>query len=89
MDLKMLTEINAVVGREQELRRLLSAELKEKGFDPYIDRMGNVIVVKKGNVVTFAVFKAKVCVFRNAEVFFHYNVGDALVLCGFCFNFGI
>ena len=48
MDLKMLTEINAVVGREQELRRLLSAELKEKGFDPYIDRMGNVIVVKKG-----------------------------------------
>lgn len=48
MDLKMLTELNAVVGREQEMRRTLLAELKEKGCDAYIDRMGNVITVKKG-----------------------------------------
>lgn len=48
MDLKKLTEINAVVGCEQEIRRTLRDLLKEKGFDVYIDRMGNVITVKKG-----------------------------------------
>ncbi len=48
MDLKQLTEINAPSGHEQALRRALLAELKEKGFAPTIDRMGNVIVVKAG-----------------------------------------
>ncbi len=48
MDLKTLTEINAPAGHEQPMRRLLLEELKAKGFNPYIDRMGNVIVVKEG-----------------------------------------
>lgn len=48
MDLKMLTEINAVVGHEQEMRRTLLGVLKEKGLAPVIDRMGNIIVEKKG-----------------------------------------
>ena len=48
MDLKKLTEIDAVVGCEQEMRRTLRDLLKEKGFAPYIDRAGNVITVKKG-----------------------------------------
>ncbi len=49
MDLKTLTEINAPAGHEQPIRRVLIDELKAKGFNPYIDRMGNVIVVKEGN----------------------------------------
>ena len=48
MDLKTLTEINAPSGHEQPIRRALIEELKSKGFAPYIDRMGNVIVVKEG-----------------------------------------
>ena len=48
MDLKKLTEINAPAGHEQPIRRVLIHELKAKGFNPYIDRMGNVIVVKEG-----------------------------------------
>ena len=49
MDLKTLTEINAPAGHEQPIRRVLIDELKAKGFNPYIDRMGNVIVVKEGS----------------------------------------
>ena len=49
MDLKTLTEINAPAGHEQPIRRALLEELKAKGHKPYIDRMGNVIVVKEGN----------------------------------------
>ncbi len=49
MDLKQLTEINAPSGHEQPIRRALLEELKAKGHQPYIDRMGNVIVVKEGN----------------------------------------
>ncbi len=49
MDLKTLTEINAPAGHEQPIRRALLEELKGKGFNPYIDKMGNVIVVKEGN----------------------------------------
>ena len=49
MDLKTLTEINAPAGHEQPIRRALIDELKANGFNPYIDRMGNVIVVKEGN----------------------------------------
>ena len=48
MDLKTLTEINAPAGHEQAIRRALIEEIKQKGFTPYIDRMGNVIVVKEG-----------------------------------------
>ncbi len=48
MDLKTLTEINAPAGHEQPIRRALIEELKAKGHNPYIDRMGNVIVVKEG-----------------------------------------
>jgi len=48
VDLKTLTEINAPSGHEQPIRRALLEELKSKGFSPYIDRMGNVIVVKEG-----------------------------------------
>ncbi len=48
MDLKQLTEINAPSGHEQALRRALLEELKNRGFAPSIDRMGNVIVVKEG-----------------------------------------
>ena len=48
MDLKTLTEINAPAGHEQPIRRALMEELKAKGHHPYIDRMGNVIVVKEG-----------------------------------------
>ena len=48
MDLKTLTEINAPAGHEQPIRRALIEELKAKGHTPYIDRMGNVIVVKEG-----------------------------------------
>ena len=49
MDLKTLTEINAPAGHEQPIRRALLEELKAKGHTPYIDRMGNVVVVKEGN----------------------------------------
>lgn len=49
MDLKTLTEINAPAGREQPIRRALLEELKAKGHNPYIDKMGNVIVVKEGD----------------------------------------
>ena len=49
MDLKTLTEINAPAGHEQPIRRALLEELKAKGFNPYMDRMGTVIVVKEGN----------------------------------------
>jgi endoglucanase len=48
VDLKTLTEINAPAGHEQPIRRALLEELKAKGHNPYIDRMGNVIVVKEG-----------------------------------------
>ena len=48
MDLKTLTEINAPAGHEQPIRRALIEALKAKGHTPYIDRMGNVIVVKEG-----------------------------------------
>ncbi len=51
MDLKTLTEINAPAGHEQPIRRVLIEELRAKGFNPYIDRMGNVIVVKEGTGV--------------------------------------
>ena len=49
MDLKTLTEINAPAGHEQPIRRALMEELRAKGHNPCIDRMGNVIVVKEGN----------------------------------------
>jgi endoglucanase len=49
VDLKTLTEINAPAGHEQPIRRALLEELKAKGHNPYIDKMGNVIVVKEGN----------------------------------------
>ena len=49
MDLKQLTEINAPSGHEQPIRRALLEELKAKGHTPYIDKMGNVIVVKEGS----------------------------------------
>ena len=49
MDLKTLTEINAPAGHEQPIRRALLEELKAKGLNPYLDKMGNVIVVKEGN----------------------------------------
>ena len=49
MDLKTLTEINAPAGHEQPIRRALLEELKAKGHNPYIDKMGNVIVVKEGD----------------------------------------
>ena len=49
MDLKTLTEINAPAGHEQPIRRALLEELKAKGHNPYIDKMGNVIVAKEGN----------------------------------------
>lgn len=48
MDLKTLTELNAPSGREQALRRALLEELKNRGFSPAIDRMGNVVVLKEG-----------------------------------------
>ena len=48
MDLKTLTEINAPSGHEQAIRRFLLDELKKLGFAPVLDRMGNVVVVKKG-----------------------------------------
>lgn len=48
MDLKTLTEINAPSGHEQPMRRALLEELKAKGHQPYIDRMGNIIVEKTG-----------------------------------------
>ena len=49
MDLKTLTEINAPAGHEQPIRRALLEALKANGPNPYIDKMGNVIVVKEGN----------------------------------------
>ncbi len=49
MDLKQMTLINAPSGHEQPMRRALIEELKGKGLEPYIDRMGNVIVVKEGS----------------------------------------
>ncbi|MDO4484398.1 MAG: M42 family peptidase [Clostridia bacterium] len=48
MDLKQLTDIHAVSGHEQALRRALLAELKDMGLSPRIDRAGNVIVEKQG-----------------------------------------
>lgn len=48
MDLKTLTEINAPSGHEQPIRHALLEELRARGHKPYIDRMGNVIVVKEG-----------------------------------------
>ncbi|MBR4082593.1 MAG: M42 family peptidase [Clostridia bacterium] len=47
MDLKQLTEINGVSGHEQALRRALLEELKKYDVTTSIDRMGNVIAVKK------------------------------------------
>ena len=44
-----MTEINAPAGHEQPIRRALLEELKAKGHNPYIDKMGNVIVVKEGD----------------------------------------
>ena len=48
MDLRTLTEINAVAGHEQAIRRVLLEEVKAMGLTPSIDRMGNVVVVKEG-----------------------------------------
>lgn len=48
MDLKQLTELNAVSGHEQALRRLLLEELKALDVAVSIDRMGNVVALKKG-----------------------------------------
>ena len=48
MDLKQLTELNAVSGHEQAMRRALLEELKGLGVAAYIDRMGNVVAVKPG-----------------------------------------
>lgn len=48
VDLKTLTEINAPSGHEQPIRRALLEELKAKGHQPCIDKMGNIIVVKEG-----------------------------------------
>ena len=48
MDLKQLTELNAVSGHEQLMRRALLEELKDCGAQVSIDRMGNVIAEKKG-----------------------------------------
>ena len=47
MDLKQLTEINAVAGHEQALRRILLEELKQYDVQVSIDRMGNVVAIKK------------------------------------------
>ena len=50
MDLKWLTEMNAPSGHEQALRRALMEELKGyAGVEASIDRMGNVVAVKKGH----------------------------------------
>ena len=50
MDLKWLTEMNAPSGHEQALRRALLEELKGyAGVEASIDRMGNVVAVKKGH----------------------------------------
>lgn len=48
MDLKQLTEINAVSGHEQALRRALLEELKALNVETSIDRMGNAVAIKKG-----------------------------------------
>ncbi len=48
MDLKQLTEINAVSGHEQQMRRALLAELAHCGAQVSMDRMGNVVAEKKG-----------------------------------------
>lgn len=48
MDLRTLTEINAVTGHEQAIRRVLLEETRAMGLTPSIDRMGNVVVVKEG-----------------------------------------
>ena len=48
MDLKQLTELNAVSGHEQLMRRTLLEELKSTGAQVSIDRAGNVVAVKKG-----------------------------------------
>lgn len=50
MDLKQLTEINAPSGHEQALRRALLEELKDyAGVETQIDRMGNVVALKRGH----------------------------------------
>ena len=48
MDLKQLTEINAVSGHEQQMRRVLLTELAHCGAQVSMDRMGNVVAEKKG-----------------------------------------
>lgn len=49
MDLKQLTLINAPAGHEQPLRRALLEEIRQiPGVECTIDRMGNVVAVKKG-----------------------------------------
>ncbi len=48
MDLKQLTELNAVSGHEQQMRRTLLAALSHCGAKVTMDRMGNVVAEKKG-----------------------------------------
>lgn len=46
--LKTLSEAVGVSGAEGEVRKLIIGTLKEQGFDPAIDSMGSVSVVRKG-----------------------------------------
>ncbi len=52
MDLKQLTELNAVSGHEQLMRRTLLDALADCGAKVSIDRMGNVIAEKKGTAAS-------------------------------------
>lgn len=49
MDLKTLTELCAVSGHEQAMRRALMDELKGCNCSVSIDRMGNVVAIRHGN----------------------------------------
>lgn len=48
MDLKTLTELRGISGSEKPVRHYILEEVRALGLQPEIDRMGNVVVVKKG-----------------------------------------
>ena len=50
MFLKKLTEASGVSGNEKEVRDLIKEEIKDFVEDVYTDRIGNLIVFKKGKV---------------------------------------
>lgn len=52
MLLKKLTEAHGVSGNEKEVRNIIIEELKDYVDDIQIDRIGNVIVYKKGEIDT-------------------------------------